>query len=599
MKDYFNPNKYRLIQTKTKIFPKNKNSNNQNLYFNLYPQKRQIEHNEYNSNPNSYQINDNFIQYNPSTVQGTTYIPFNVINNNISTNDRIYQKYFYINQRNTPLNNYKTNHANTTIRFNSQNKNKVQQNENARSPIPDIIENENFDFYIKERLNNNRRKNLEETNFMNKTTGFKFLNNNMEINNRTNFSGFYNGNEKDIILKQNTHKNYLNIYRNKIAKNFVRIINKIIEEKKMKNIFQYFLNNLKKIYYIKGIKPNYLNPKYDKEDSKYNEYKDMIYNYIKSKDDLSNSKIYNILKPEDKMKFNTINANRKNNSKFKIKEENYSSNNTSILSEKKSQIQKFKLMQKKYGKIYEKKRNESISFEDRIKNYINSKTIESTSSNNADNNIKRRKIVFKHLKRKDKINHRLNFIEEKTDNTKNDINNININNSNNINKSKNKPVNIHKNVIISKKNKFDSQSSNKSFISISDKKSIYKIYIIKNIITSDKRLYVNINYINLNNHNKKSGNKLYNNDALEISDTIDINYLGGKANKNNLYIHMKKLSKIDEENDEKINTNLSMSIKDENNLKKEENKSIYKKLNKDIRKKYLYRNSNKNTNEKK
>ena len=62
---------------------------------------------------------------------------------------------------------------------------------------------------------------------------------------------------------------------------------------------------------------------------------------------------------------------------------------------------------------------------------------------------------------------------------------------------------------------------------------------------------------------------------------------------------MKKLSKIDEENDEKINTNLSMSIKDENNLKKEENKSIYKKLNKDIRKKYLYRNSNKNTNEKK
>ena len=92
---------------------------------------------------------------------------------------------------------------------------------------------------------------------MNKTTGFKFLNNNMEINNRTNFSGFYNGNEKDIILKQNTNKNYLNIYRNKIAKNFVRIINKIIEKKKMKNIFQNFFNNLKKIYYIKGIKPNY------------------------------------------------------------------------------------------------------------------------------------------------------------------------------------------------------------------------------------------------------------------------------------------------------------------------------------------------------
>ena len=108
----------------------------------------------------------------------------------------------------------------------------------------------------------------------------------------------------------------------------------------------------------------------------------MIYNYIKSKDDLSHSKIYNILKPEDKMKFNTINAIRKNNSKFKIKEENSSSNNTSIITEKKSAIQRFKQLQKKYGKIYEKKRNESISFEDRIKNYINHKTIDSTSSNN-------------------------------------------------------------------------------------------------------------------------------------------------------------------------------------------------------------------------
>ena len=219
----------------------------------------------------------------------------------------------------------------------------------------------------------------------------------------------------------------------------------------------------------------------------------MIYNYIKSKDDLSHSKIYNILKPEDKMKFNTINAIRKNNSKFKIKEENSSSNNTSIITEKKSAIQRFKQLQKKYGKIYEKKRNESISFEDRIKNYINHKTIDSTSSNN-DKSLRRRKIIFKH--------HELNHTNENTDN---DSIKVNIN--------KNNIITEHKSNI--SKNKFDSKmsNSNKSFksISVNRNKNIYKIFIIKNIITPDKRLYVNINYINLNNISKKSEKKLYNN----------------------------------------------------------------------------------------
>ena len=546
MKDYFNENKYRLFQTKTKIFSKNQNS-----YLNSYPQNQL--YNIIDNNSTTFNNNYNYnTQYNPNNIQGTTYIPLNVINNNISTNDRIYQKYFYINQRNTPLNKYNTNHANTTIHFNSQNKKRMQQYINARSPIQDLIENENFDFYIEERLKNNKRKNIEENNsYMNKTTGFKLISNNsLNKANRTNLSNFYTLNKNDSIIKQN-NKIYLNIYRNKIANNFVRIINKIIIKRKKIEIFQKFYNNLKKIYYLKGVKPNYLESKYDKDDPKYKEYKDMIYNYIKSKDDLSHSKIYNILKPEDKMKYNTINAIRKNNSKFKIKEENSSSNNTSIITEKKSAIQRFKQLQKKYGKIYEKKRNESISFEDRIKNYINHKTIDSTSSNN-DKSLRRRKIIFKHM-----------------------------------------------------------SNSNKSFksISVNRNKNIYKIFIIKNIITPDKRLYVNINYINLNNINKKSEKKLYNNDNLEISEIIDINYIGGKSNnKNNLGKHMKKLSKIEEEIDEKINTNLSMSIKDDNNKNKEENNnktintntkgiSNYNNLNKNIRKKYLYKKGNKNTND--
>ena len=594
MKDYFNENKYRLFQTKTKIFSKNQNS-----YLNSYPQNQL--YNIIDNNSTTFNNNYNYnTQYNPNKIQGATYIPLNVINNNISTNDRIYQKYFYINQRNTPLNKYNTNHANTTIHFNSQNKKRMQQYINARSPIQDLIENENFDFYIEERLKNNKRKNIEENNsYMNKTTGFKLISNNsLNKANRTNLSNFYTLNKNDSILKQN-NRIYLNIYRNKIANNFVRIINKIIIKRKKIEIFQKFYNNLKKIYYLKGVKPNYLESKYDKDDPKYKEYKDMIYNYIKSKDDLSHSKIYNILKPEDKMKFNTINAIRKNNSKFKIKEENSSSNNTSIITEKKSAIQRFKQLQKKYGKIYEKKRNESISFEDRIKNYINHKTIDSTSSNN-DNSLRRRKIIFKHVKRNDKIKHELNHTNENTDN---DSIKVNIN--------KNNIITEHKSNI--SKNKYDSKmsNSNKSFksISVNRNKNIYKIFIIKNIITPDKRLYVNINYINLNNIRKKSEKKLYNNNILEISEIIDINYIGGKSNnKNNLGKHMKKLSKIEEEIDEKINTNLSMSIKDDNNKNKEENNnktintntkgiSNYNNLNKNIRKKYLYKKGNKNTND--
>ena len=592
MKDYFNENKYRLFHTKNKLFSKNKNSNNQNSFLNLYPQNQKYNTIDYNTTPTSFQFNNNnYTQFNPNTIQGTTYIPLNVINNNISTNDRIYQKYFYINQRNTPLNKYNTNHANTTIHYNPQNKNRIQQYINERTPIPDLIENENFDFYIEEKLkNNNKRKNFGENNsYMNKTTGFKLLNNsNLSSKaSRTNLSNFYTANKNEYFLKQ-SNKIYLNIYRNKIAKNFVLIINKIIQKIKKKAIFQKFYNNLKKLYYIKGIKPNYLDSKYDKDDPKYKEYKDMIYNYIRSKNDLSNSKIYNILKPEDKMKFNTINAIRKNNSKFKIKEEySISSNNTSIVTEKKSAIQRFKQLQKKYGKIYEKKRNESISFEDRIKNFINHKTIESTSSNN-NNSIRRRKIIFKHVKRNDKIKHKLNHIEENTD-----INSIKVNNIKNSNISKNKFE--------------EAKSSNKSFksISVNRNKNIYKIFIIKNIITPDKRLYVNINYINLSNTNKKREKNLYDNDTLEISEIFDINYLGGKSsNINNPGMHIKNLSKIEEETDDKINTNLSMSIKEDNNKNKEENKNINTKgisnnsnLNKNIRKKYLYRKANKNSND--
>ena len=603
MKDYFNifnKNKYTLFQTKTKIFSKNKNMKNQKIYCGCNPEFQ--ENNNYNNTTqNFFQYNNNINQYGTNNPQGTTYIPFNVINNNISSNDRIYQKYFYITDRNTTLNNYNNNHANTTFhRGYDKNRNSQYKEEITRSPIPYIIENENYDFLIKEKLKNKRKNNLKQNNYGNKSTEFKFFNSSLLSGSRTNL---YSDNKNDNTLRQKS-KTYLNAYRNKIIQIFVQIINKIIESYNKKEILKKFFYNLKKSSYKKRLKSNYLNDKYNKNAPKYNEYKDMIYNYIKSKKDLPMTKIYNILKPEDKLKFNTINTLSKTTSKFKPKEEinNNSKNNSSRITLKTSELQRFRQLQKKYGKIYEKKRNESISFEDKIKNYINQKTIDSTSSNNTDKDILRKNIIFKRVRKNNKDIKKMNKTEEKGNNYNTSSNDI-INKNSNI-----KYIKEYKNKPILKQKRMNSQSSYKSIKSLSDNKNIYKIYIIKNIVSSDKRIFVNINYINLSNNEEKRDKKFYSNNMLEISDINEINYIGNNCIKNNNAKHKKKLSKIEEEIDDKINTNLSLSIKENNNNKnvvggkqekKEEtnpksmkriinNNRINNNLTAKFRKKYLY-----------
>ena len=445
----------------------------------------------------------------------------------------------------------------------------------------------------------NKRKNyLNENKYGNKSTEVKFYNRALLSRSTSNF---YSDNKKDNILGQK-NKTYLNIYRNKIVQIFVKIINKVIERYKKKEIMKNFFYNLKKSYYKNRIKINYLNNKYNKDDPKYNEYKDMIYNYIKSKNDLPMTKIYNILKPEDKFKFNTINSLSKTNSKFRPKEENISNNTSSRTSQKLNEMQRFRQLQKKYGKIYEKKKNESISFEDKIKNYINQKTIDSTSSNNTDNDIFRKNIIFKRVRKNNKEYKKLNKTEEKGENNNISSNDIYNNNSSNI-----KYIKEYKSKPITKRKRMNSQSSYKSIKSTNDNKNRYKIYIVKNIVSSDKRIFVNINYINLSDKDKKSDKKYYSNDMLEISDINEINYLGNNNNKNNNAKHKKKLSKIEEEIDDKINTNLSISIKENNNKniinenqeKKEEsnpksmkriinNNRINNNLTAKFRKKYLY-----------
>ena len=191
MKDYYNDN-YTIYKKETKVFSKNQNNKNKNIYFNTY---REYPENNYN---NSQQ---NFFHYNNiNNPQIPKYIPFNVINNNISSNDRIYQKYYYINERNTPLHNYST-----------------INNNNFRSSIPDFFENKI------------EKNNLEENNYLNKTSGFKALNRTLSYyNNKSRLysaskSDNLNLNDYQLYLKQNS-KFYLSIYRNKLIKVFVKNI---------------------------------------------------------------------------------------------------------------------------------------------------------------------------------------------------------------------------------------------------------------------------------------------------------------------------------------------------------------------------------------
>ena len=224
-------------------------------------------------------------------------------------------------------------------------------------------------------------------------------------------------------------------------------------------------------------------------------------------------------------------------------------------------------MQKKYGTIYSTKKKQTLSFEDKIKNYINQKTIESTPSINKDNHIPRKKIIFKHKIKKSK--NLSNIISEERKKNENINENDKSNNTLKSNKS------------MKRKKRLDSNSSSKSYKTLSDFRNIYNIYIIKNIITSDKRLFVYIKYINLDNFKNKKKNA-YTKDILEISEIMNININRNKNMKSNIIKHKKKLSKIEEETDDKLNNNLSMSIRDDKYQEKSENENNQIKPKKEI-----------------
>ena len=103
---------------------------------------------------------------------------------------------------------------------------------------------------------------------------------------------------------------------------------------------------------------------------------------------------------------------------------------------------------------------------------------------------------------------------------------------------------------LSKENSYRSKNNTSRNLNINKKvkiREIYSIYNIKNIVTSDKRLFVYINYITLyNNKNEKENKrKLYDNDLLEISNKISIKFIGSDLDMNKN--RQKILSQIDEE----------------------------------------------------
>ena len=566
MKDSFNDKNFIIFKTRSQIFNNKKNSRMQ--------QKDLNQVNNSFTNKNFFQFRNYFNQYNSNSQEGSNYIPFNIINNNILSNDTIYQKYYYINQRNNQMNIYqKNNNVNKTYFRNFKNENKLNnQNERRKSPF---IKNINLGYLKNENLKIKKRSNLNENNFMNKTVRPYFLN-------RT-LSSFYekpkfysmnimdklNSKETQLSFRQKSKK-YLNIYRDQLVKIFVKNINKIIDKIKKRELMRKFYNNMKRIYYEKRYKTNYLNDKYNQSNAKYNEYKNMIYNYIKSKSDLSITSMYNILKPKDRKKHNS--TNKKNMKNYKT---NGKSDGNLDEKKEKNQIERLKKLQKKYGKIYMEKKRE-ISFEGEINKYINQKTIENTSSKTPDNDLPRNKF---NLIRENKKNFSEIFLKgkERNVNLQTEIYPYMIHKSPEI--IENKIKNMHK-----RKKRTNSLTSNKSYNNLTNFKKIYNIYITKNIVTLDKKLFVNIKYISLDNF--KSTKAFFPNKVLKISKLVKINYIGNNNIKKHIKIHNKKLSNIEEEIDEKINSNLSLSKRENKYLEKGEKteKKIIKSIKGNINK---------------
>ena len=540
---------YQKKENKYKYYYSNRDKDNNNR---IYKTKTDILPNnlKYEQEPKIY------IKLDPEYLENN-YKKAEKKYNNYNNNNKIFNKQY--------LNNINNSVDNDNRRQNSYNDNNNNNKEYiAMSPIKKYIEKKNFNIYLgegKKAGNQNDKSNINSMNdeiYVNKSVDLNYPKNNRYIDNNANDSESFRSSQ----TQGNKNIAYLNIniYQKKMIIIFAQIINKIIQKNKRRYIFKIFVNNMSKI------KSTY-NKKFQKKNTKYNEYKNIINNYVKANNnnynDSSNNELINKMKNRNKGPI--IQRNNNNNLKFQKTD---------------NDIKRLKELQKKYAQIYEKKKNSNsnISNDFKYRNYIlrKTKTQSIFNKNNLYNKTKQNNNlhdvteILNELNEKKKAKLLKNkLIRNIKDSPQTSLRRkfnpyINVNKSQtfypmpNLEESEETPSknkNINNNQIIVKKLKITPKLSKniKKDNIINKNEEIYKVYNIKDIVTRDKRLYVYINYITLYNKRKEDENSMYyyDNSLLKISNEININIYRLNKNKKRLKRYILKnynnLSKIEEE----------------------------------------------------
>ena len=580
---------YRMYKTKTEILPFNSSYNQNNkVYMKFEPENLKRKYKMVESKPILYKNKAKLSE-----------ITNNSLNN--STNGKIFKKSFFLNnsKNNSLLNSKSKDKSFGEIYVNKNSKVDLNKEKSkGLSPIKKYIENNKI--YINKGIKNSKKKEVQNAPYNNHTLEYKIVNNAYIINSTQNLN---NNNYKINQRTKNNSKPSLNIYQIKMTNIFVQIINRNIFKHIKKDIIIFF-DNLKDYNYNFYHNRKKLNEpsdyKYKKNDSKYNQYKDLIYSYFKTNNNLPGIIYKNLYKNEDELM-----SSLKNKKTSQV--QNNDSKNKNSNNNKNDKI-RFRELQKKYENIYQRKKNYNISFDDRYKKYLENsennlydpkkgfdynKLKDSQNKNNANNErmMFKRKILINQLYKngtKTKTNLSQDF--NRSSKFKNQIIYNSYSNSpkNSIllNPYHEESQNNKNGVIIKKLKitpKLSSNLKRKNSNSIEKKyenkisREVFKVYNVKNIVTKDKRLYVHMNYISLYNDKKfyhENKNNYYNDNLLKISDKIIISF-----NYNRLIDVLKsnkrheKLSNIIEEKENSVKNNNSSNENDNEDNTNEKEKS--------------------------
>ena len=545
-----------------------------------------------------YSINNkfNFDNINNDTINSNIYFKINnnydrnssKLINNISFNNYItYSKKAVYNPNLTENNNYKKsnillkNILNQNNNFDNFYENEYSYNEQRynTSLINDTQENEYSNNYKKERKIY-PQLNIKDLDKYNKNIYLK-RNNIYERKNKTNFKIDY-----DKYLQ---NRKLFFIYRAKLFKLLYKSLS-IIFNKYFKALKSYSFQKIKKYKkpdknFSKINKKNIINRIYLRRNENYfldklntynksnkinKNYSDYSYLTNQIKNTIYENNIFNNSMISSKSCYNFIKNKNENESKEK-RDNSELCRNRNYLIEKYKEIRKRKNIKKKeinnkdelknkeqITNIYTHNHNLYVNLKNKLKIYKKKKLECNTERGNSSfiNNKNNNKKINKPSKNMEKYNNNLNnkeemkkiFIMERYNNL--NKKNKKINNNNTKKKEKNKEKKL--------------QKLNKYFI----KK------IIKSIKTSDKKLFVNINYVYLSNTEIKSKYSKYNENLLIIENTDNFSIIN-KKRKKNIIINKNRLIGIIEEESSNINytndSNNSIEYKIENKINRNSN----------------------------